>query len=787
MLWMSISLLSSSFPVLSQNKILFVVSNQDHYGNSNIRAANHFGELAVPYDIFTKSGYTVDFVSPKGGAVPIGYINTSDSVHKKYLYNHFFMDKLKNTLKPAQVIADNYNVIFYGGGGAAMFGVPDDISIQKIAKQIYKQNGIVSAICHGTAGLAHLKDENGKSIYSGKKITGFADKFEDTKEEYYRTFPFSINRAITDNHGKFVHDSKLGTGFYVADGQFVTGQDPSSASNMTNEIIALIEKEKPLKIIQSIDKVFTDWNNDLPNPGVAAGLIKGDKIIYLKGFGYADVNQEIPVTVDSRFQIGAMSKQFTAFAILLLEEQGKLNLSDEIHKYIPQLPDYGQPLTIKHLLSQSSGLHDFMALKKIAGWREKDLFTQQDALDLILHQKKLDYTPGTKFSQTSSGLILLTEVIKTVTGQTLAAFTQEHIFQPLGLANTFFRDDNEMIIPNVATSYGTTKNGLKHNLINHSIVGTTNLYTSAADLIRWYLNFERPKIGTKKLIEKLLSPVTLNDGRTTFNPTAGRLLYGQQYLHAERGLPKMWTYGLEGGYASNIFIFPDQKVTSFVLGNNNRYNGGLAMNMAIEVLGDIFPEPPGIDFSKLKTTKIQSLQLSAFAGNYWDSERASALKFYVKEDTLRFRVLSSTTENALVPLDENTFQMVIDSDDIIKFRFRKEGNELKLIYTSGESDEHIYARYIPLNYSEADLKDFSGTYYCKSLNVSYTFVQTKDGLKTSNKSNGNIRFTTITPDLFQSNDINFGSIRFIRDQENRITGFHVNSDKIKKLHFEKCQ
>jgi CubicO group peptidase (beta-lactamase class C family)/putative intracellular protease/amidase len=774
--------------IFSQNKILFVVSNQDYYGTSKIRAANHFGEIAVPYDVFTKSGFTVDFVSPKGGAIPIGYINASDSIHKKHLYHNFFMNKLKNTMKPTEVVPENYSAIFYVGGGAAMFGVAENTIIQNLARQIFTNNGVVSAICHGTAGLAYLKDEAGKSLYSGKKITGFADKFEDKEEEYYKTFPFTIDQAIKKNEGNFVHADKLGEGFYVVDGRFVTGQDPSAASKMASEIITLIEKNKfaiPQEQIRNLDKVFSEWDNASAKLGVAAALIKDGQIVYTKGFGSADIAHEIPVNTDTKFQIGAMAKQFTAFAILLLEEQGKLSLSDDVRKYIPQLPDFGYKITIKHLLSQSSGLHDFLALKEIAGWREKDAFTQKDALDLIFSQKELDYPAGTKFSQTSSGLILLAEVIKQLTNQTLAEFSQEHIFQPLRMTNTLICDDNEMILPNVAISYQTTKNGLKNNLINHSIVGTTNLYTSVADLSRWYLNFENPKVGSKKLIEKLTSPVTLNDSKTTFNPTSGRLLYGQQYQHAKRGIPKIWTYGLEGGYASNIFTFPNQKVTSFVLGNNNRYNGSLAMNMADEVLGAIFTEPSSIDFSKLKTKKLTRQLLENYSGYYWDNERMAGRRIYVKNDTLRYQILGSTNESLLVPITENKFQMVVDGYDMIMVQFRKENGNLKMIYTSGESDEYVYEYYTPKTYSATDLGEFSGTYYCQSLKVSYTLAQNEKGIFTSNKNQPIINFTPIQSDLFLSNVRNLGGIRFVRDKQQKITGFYINSDKIKNLLFEK--
>ncbi|MES2447781.1 MAG: serine hydrolase [Bacteroidota bacterium] len=774
----------------AQKKILFVTSNQEFYGNSKIAAANHFEEIVIPYDIFIKAGYLVHYISPKGGAIPIGYINSSDSIQKKYLYDSFFMDKLEHTLKPSAIKAEDYSAIFYTGGGAAMFGVAEDLTIQNIAREIYNQNGVVSAICHGTAGLAYLKDNYGRSLYSGKKITGFPNKFENTAAAYYKTFPFAIDEAIKTNEGNFVYSNEGWDAFTIVDGRFVTGQDPSSASKMAYQIITLIEAGTPQitkETTKNLDKVFAEWDNAPDKPGVSAALIKNGEVLYQKGFGSANVSTQSLVTVDTKFQIGTMSRQFTAFAVLLLEEQGKLSLADDVRKYIPQLPDYGHSITIKHLLSQSSGLADFAALKDITGWRDKDFFTQQDALNLIFQQKKLNYIPGTKFHPTASGLILLTEVIKKITGQTLAEFAQQHIFEPLGMKNTLFLDDNEAILPNMAVSYQTGKDGLKYNRINHSITGTTNLYTSVADLSRWYLNFENPKVGSKKLIETLNSPVTLNDGTTTYNPTAGKFLYGQQYQHAERGVIKYWTYGLEGGYASNIFIFPKQKVTSFVLGNNNRYNGSLAMGMATEVLGDIFPEPANIDYAKLKTLKLTTQQLETYSGNYWDNERIAGLKLYVENDTLRYQVLGSTEVRSLVPISENKFQMVVDGDDVIMVKFLKEAGTMKMIYTSGDSDEYVYEIYKPIKYVTSALNEFTGVFYNEALNTTYTLSQNEKGLFTSNRNQPLIDLTSIQSDLFLSNARNIASIRFTRDKQKKITGFYINSDRVKNLFFEKIK
>lgn len=225
----------------AQNKILFVTSNQDFYGNTKIPASNHFEEIIVPYAIFIKAGYTVDFVSPKGGAIPIGYINTSDSLQKKYLYDGWFMDKLEHTRKPTEIIASEYMAIFYSGGGAAMYGVAENATIQEIARNIYNKNGIIAAICHGTAGIINLKDENGNSLYAGRNITGYPEQFENKEAEYYKAFPFLINKEIIQNGGKFVYSDKGGDAFYTIDGRFVTGQDPTSSSKVANEIVKILK------------------------------------------------------------------------------------------------------------------------------------------------------------------------------------------------------------------------------------------------------------------------------------------------------------------------------------------------------------------------------------------------------------------------------------------------------------------------------------------------------------------------------------------------------------------
>ncbi|WP_343487684.1 type 1 glutamine amidotransferase domain-containing protein [Allomuricauda sp. d1] len=225
-------------------RVLFIVSNQHTYGDSDINTANHFAEIVLAYDVFKKSGFEVDFVSPRGGAIPIGYLNTSDPIEKRYLYDFGFMKKLKTTMKPDEINPQQYQAVYYGGGGAAMFGVPEDESIQEIAMKIYnEQNGVVSAICHGTAGIVNLKTHDGEFLYSDKEVNGFPDLFENKDARYYQEFPFSIEETIKERGGNFRYSEEGWDNFFVVDGRLITGQDPTAAASVAEEVVKALKIE----------------------------------------------------------------------------------------------------------------------------------------------------------------------------------------------------------------------------------------------------------------------------------------------------------------------------------------------------------------------------------------------------------------------------------------------------------------------------------------------------------------------------------------------------------------
>jgi putative intracellular protease/amidase len=239
--WQIISKTASSEPSINHGKrILFIVSNAHFHGALDKAAGASFSEIVNAYHAFKEAGFTVDFVSPKGGAIPLAYINTSNKLDKKYLYNRDFMYALKHTRTPQQVTPEQYKAVHYIGGSSAMYGVADNKEIQAISMEIYeKHHGIISSVCHGTAGIVHLKTSDGKFFIAGKRISGYPDIYENQSAAYFQQFPFKIQETIEQREGVFKYSARNKAHVEV-DGRVITGQNYLSSALVAEKIIELL-------------------------------------------------------------------------------------------------------------------------------------------------------------------------------------------------------------------------------------------------------------------------------------------------------------------------------------------------------------------------------------------------------------------------------------------------------------------------------------------------------------------------------------------------------------------
>jgi CubicO group peptidase (beta-lactamase class C family) len=326
-----------------------------------------------------------------------------------------------------------------------------------------------------------------------------------------------------------------------------------------------------------IDAVFARFNHT-DTPGCAVGVsLAGDTVASL-AYGMADLEHDVPLRPDSIFEPGSVTKQFTAAAVLLLAEQGKLSLDDPARKYLPELPDYGTPLTIRHLLNHTSGLRDWGSLEAIAGWpRTTRAYTHDHVLDILSRQRALNYPPGAEYSYTNSGYNLAAILVGRVSGKPLAEFTRDAIFQPLGMTSTSWRDDYRRIVKGRAIAYSQNGAALRQLMPFEDVHGNGGLLTTVADLLRWNQKFT--------LAHQLDRP-TLTDGRTI------RYAAGLMVLRY-KGLDEISHSGTTAGYNAWLGRYPAQQLSVAVLCNSSAANGTqLGHAVADTYLGDLAKAAP---------------------------------------------------------------------------------------------------------------------------------------------------------------------------------------------------
>jgi len=290
-------------------------------------------------------------------------------------------------------------------------------------------------------------------------------------------------------------------------------------------------------------------------------VVRNDSLIFSKGYGMANLEYGVPITPQTIFHMASVSKQFTAYSVLLLERQGRLSLDDDIRKYLNWFPDLKEKITVRNLMNHTSGIRDQWELLAIAGTRLDDVITQDHIIKVLARQKALNFKPGTDWSYSNSNFTLLAEIVRSVSGQTLREFADSAIFRPLSMKNTHFHDDYTEIVPNRSYSYFMPKKDQFVNAaLNYSNVGATSLFTNIDDMSKWIMNFYGPAVGDQKEIQELTEPVLVN-GSKVRNYAKGIVadsIFGQlRYQHG----------GGDAGYQTFISVFPRLR-TGFIVFSN---------------------------------------------------------------------------------------------------------------------------------------------------------------------------------------------------------------------------
>ncbi|MCY3739455.1 MAG: serine hydrolase [Candidatus Poribacteria bacterium] len=369
-----------------------------------------------------------------------------------------------------------------------------------------------------------------------------------------------------------------------------------------------------------VDQLFAEWNKP-DSPGAAVAVTRGGEVIYKQGYGTANLEYDIPITTTTIFDIASVSKQFAAFAIASLSHDRKLSLDDDIRVHLPDVPDFGNTITTRHLLHHTSGLRDWVQSLVIAGVEMEDVISFQHILRMVRHQKSLNFEPGEAYLYSNTGYNLLAEIVERVTGDSFREWTNAHIFKPLAMTNSHFHDDHQMILKNRAYSYQAAENGgFKHTVNNTTALGSSSLYSTVEDLAKWILNFDDTRIGEQTVIDQMHQRGVLNNGE--------QISYALGLSIGEyRGLKTVGHSGSWRGFRSHLIRFPDQKFGVVILCNLDTFNPlRLAEKVADLYLLDVLAPVEASEREKaapaedIKSEPPTPEQLTEFEGDYYTEE-----------------------------------------------------------------------------------------------------------------------------------------------------------------------
>ena len=413
------------------------------------------------------------------------------------------------------------------------------------------------------------------------------------------------------------------------------------------------QRPLPESTAHRVDAIFARFTPQ--GPGCAMGVFQDGRIAYEKGYGLANIEYGIPMTPTTPTIMGSLSKQFTAASIALLVEQGRLSLSDEVHKYVPELADYGKPITIEQLVHHTSGVRDFWALVDAAGMRPDDGYTVDDILALASRQKHLNFDPGAEYNYSNTGYVLLGVVVKRVTGKTLRQFAGEQIFTPLGMTSSHFHDDHNEPVRGRAFAYSPLTNaGWRINIWNNDIVGQGGLMTTVEDLQKWDENFYTGTVGGTNFLARQLERGRLNNG------TQLAYAFGLE-VGTYRGMQVVEHSGSTGGYRTDLLRFPSAHTSVVTLCNvSNADAVGLAHRVADIVLGSQFKEPVPAPptraaAAQAATVTLSDAALAAFAGRFYSPELNATYELSSADHHLLLKRPRAALDT-LRALDDHTFR-----------------------------------------------------------------------------------------------------------------------------------
>lgn len=515
-----------------------------------------------------------------------------------------------------------------------------------------------------------------------------------------------------------------------------------------------------------IDELFAEWDKR-DSPGAAVLIVERGRIILEKGYGLANLEHGIPITSSTRFDLASTSKQFTAMAILLLAEQGLLDLEDDIRIHLPDMPDLGTPVTIDNLIHHTSGLWDYWQVIQFTGFERWDYLDSEQMMTLLEHQEEFMFEPGSRWGYCNSNYALLAEIVSRVTGKPFDEWTTANIFEPLGMHSTGFWADCFEVIPKVASPYEPHEGGFKSGRqADVTFAGQGHVFSNLEDMAIWLDSFRTGQLAGPTLISKMYTKGRLNDGEEIFY--AAGLGVGEY-----RGMKTVSHSGQTGGFKSDMVYCPEAEVGVLILANVRSVDVEDLSRRVLDVyLGDLLErEPEAVEAEEAPFIDLDPEILDRYVGSY-EIEGAPVIVSAMRIGDNLLGALSGEGMAFIYPISERVFltghrrvsiEFIPDaSGEINRVRLDVEGNEM-------------WANRIAGGLTDEEAHEYAGHYYSEAVGMVYS-VSLEDGdIFLSHRRVGEEKTTMLYSgeDVFASG---FGFIYFTRDEEGDIRSFSLSHE-----------
>ena len=517
-------------------------------------------------------------------------------------------------------------------------------------------------------------------------------------------------------------------------------------------------------LVARIDRLFEKWDRR-DTPGCALCVGRNGRPLATRTYGTANLEYGVPIEASTIFEAGSVAKQVTAASIALLAQDGKLSLDDPVRRFVPEVPDFGAPITIRHLLNHVSGLRCQWVLLSLAGRAPGTaVHTVDEILDLVSRQKRLNFPPGDDFLYSNTGFTLLGVIVQRASGQTLAEFSDARLFRPLGMKRTGWRTDHSAIVKGRATAYSMDPDGTFHTEMPFTnVYGNGGLLTTVGDLLIWNTNLDAPRVGGRQMVETLETRGRLNDGFV--NEYAGGLI-----VFEYRGVREISHGGTTGGYRAFVARFPDQRLSISLLCNLNSINTEMIAHQVAEIAleGELRPrslEPP---------VKVAPDELKSLEGVYRDPATDGVLRVLLDKDRLR------ADGAELVPVAPNRFR---EAGSAAEFTFTRPagGGSIRMRAATPGSRPVDYVAVPAFMPAPSQLAEFAGAYDSEELDVTYRVLVHSGRLVVWHRPEPPVAVLPIFSDAF---DFGRGRVvRFTRDSAGRIDGFEIFAGRVRHLRF----